>query len=214
MQRKAFTLIELLVVISIIGTLVSISVVGWVSVSQRGRDSTRKSDLARIKQVLQQQYSDTRTYPTFETNSAGPIYSATWQLTGIVDTCSHSDTTRLPTKYLDTVPTDPKDSPDHYQTDPCNTLSLNQANRYLYITAPTDDTGPIKPATGFALMATLEQNSNEYIADGLNPLKSDSCPPQGTCATPFGRWYFTGRDNYNQVGIGVTANYLIDNKGQ
>ncbi|MEK7534888.1 MAG: prepilin-type N-terminal cleavage/methylation domain-containing protein, partial [Patescibacteria group bacterium] len=49
MRRRAFTLIELLVVISIIGILVSISVVGWVSVAQRGRDSTRKSDLARIK---------------------------------------------------------------------------------------------------------------------------------------------------------------------
>jgi prepilin-type N-terminal cleavage/methylation domain-containing protein len=213
MRRKAFTLIELLVVIAIIGILVSISVVGWISVAQRGRDSTRKSDLARIKQVLQQQYSDTRTYPTFEINGAGPIYAASWQLTGTIGTCGHVDTTRLPTKYLDKVPTDPKDSSDHYQSDTCTTLSQNQTNRYLYISSPTGDGGPAKPATGFGLMATLEQNSSDYVADTFNPLKSDSCP-QGTCNTVFGKWYFTGQDNYYQGGIGVTANYLIDNKGQ
>src|SRR3989344_1254475 len=92
----SFTLIEMIVVIAIIGTLMSIGVVGWTSVAERGRDSTRKTDLVRIKQVMQQQYADTRTYPIFE-SSRGLIYAASWQLafnySGTGTSCRRNDTT-------------------------------------------------------------------------------------------------------------------------
>lgn len=206
MQRKAFTLIELLVVISIIGILVSISVVGWVSVSKRGRDSTRKSDLARIKQVLQQQYSDTRTYPVFD-NSKGLIYAASWQLTtdSVAIACKHaSASNRLTTKYIGEVPHDPKDTTDY--TQPCAGLTENQGDRYLYIT-PTDANGPILNPTSFGLMATLELSQSDRISDPkLNPLD----PTYN--GTTFGNWYST-QNNYGSP-IFVTANYLVDNKGQ
>lgn len=208
MQRKAFTLIELLVVISIIGILISISVVGWVSVSQRGRDSTRKSDLARIKQVLQQQYSDTRTYPVFETNGAGIIYAATWQLTkNGSEECVRTDiTAKLSPKYIEKIPTDPKDTFDYSSAD-CSSLARNQGDRYLYIT-PTDADGlPTPNPTSFGLTATLEQSQSDRISDPkLNPLD----PTYN--GTTFGSWYST-LNNYGSP-IFVTANYLVDNKGQ
>ena len=145
-NSSGFTLIELLVVIAIIGILVSISVVGWVSVAQRGRDSTRKSDLARIKQVLQQQYSDTRTYPTFD-GSKGLIYAASWQLTQDGSSgCLRDDgtTKNIAPKYVDKIPTDPKDVFD-YAAATCESLGENQADRYLYISAPTTVDGPTEP---------------------------------------------------------------------
>lgn len=207
MYRKAFTLIELLVVISIIGILVSISVVGWVSVSQRGRDSTRKSDLARMKQVLQQQYSDTRTYPVFETNSAGVIYAATWQLKkNGSEECDRTDTTsKLSPKYIDKIPTDPKDSFD-YSSANCNGLARDQGDRYLYIT-PTDANGPIPNPTSFGLMATLEQSQSDRISDPrFNPLD----PTYN--GQIFGNWY-SRMNNYGDPNF-VTANFLVDSKGQ
>ena len=207
MQRKAFTLIELFVVISIIGILVSISVVGWVSVAQRGRDSTRKSDLARIKQVLAQQYSDTRTYPIFEAGQ-GLIYAATWQLMKNGSTnCGRTDVAaKLSPKYLDKIPTDPKDGFDYSSAD-CNNLTEDQGDRYLYIT-PTGANGPTPNPTSFGLMATLEQSQSDRLDETLNPLLliSTSKP------TIFGEWYRSS-DNYG-ITIGVTANYLVDSRNQ
>jgi len=201
---SAFTLIELLVVISIIGILITVSVVGWVSVAARGRDSQRKSDLARVKQVLLQQYSDTRTYPVFD-NSPGQIYSASWQLTAVGSACGHSDSNdpRLAVKYLDKIPIDPQDRTD-YVNSSCADLAKNQAGRYLYLSAPTDSTGPSSPATGFALMAHLEQNQADWVTDSANPLKQ--------AVAPFGGWY-AAFNNYSPT-IGVDANYLIDNRSQ
>ena len=210
---RGFTLIELLVVIAIIGILVSIGVYSWSSVSARGRDTTRKSDLTRIKQVLQQYYSDTRTYPVFDTSKHGtlnePIYSATWQLTqgGSTDCSRRNDATKIAPKYIDKIPTDPKDTAK-YQTMSCANLAENQGNRYLYISAPTDTTsGPTQPATSFGLMATLEQGASDRITDPkLNPLDR-----QYNCTT-FGTWY-SSKNNYGNT-IGVNANYLIDSKNQ
>ena len=204
----AFTLIELLIVIAIIGILASISVVGWVSVAERGRDSSRKSDLARIKQALQQEYSDTRLYPFFD-ESKGLIYAAGWQLKSNDGLgCAHSTKTHLTLtpKYLAEIPRDPKDSTDYTQA--CGTgLTERQANRYLYISSPIDQltNAPAINASGFALMATLETNQANWVLDSLNPLKSAS--------TVFGDWY-NKYDNYNHNTIGVTANYLIDSKNQ
>ncbi len=208
-RTRAFTLIELLVVISIIGILISISVVGWVSVAQRGRDSARKSDLARIKQVLQQQYSDTRAYPAFDA-SKGLIYAAGWQLTTDSQDirCKHSNASiRLTTRYIAEVPRDPQDGTDYNQE--CGIgLTENQGNRYIYIT-PTDSSGPINNPSSFALMATLEQSQAEYVLPSANPLD----PGYTYTGSIFGNWYVTGRNNYDSP-ISVNANYLVDNKNQ
>lgn len=214
-SARCFTLIELMVVIAIIGILISIVSVGWASVARRGRDTTRKSDLAQIKQVLQQQYSDTRTYPifelNFELNSAGVIYAASWQLTQSGSPqCSRqneSSSKKITPKYLDKIPIDPKDTLD-YSSVTCASLTQNQGNRYLYIT-PTDANGPTVNPISFGLMATLERPGNDELTEEStrNPLGPNYNVPT------FGSWYFTGRNNYGNT-IRVNANYLIDSKNQ
>lgn len=206
-RTRAFTLIELLVVIAIIGILVSIGVVGWVSVAQRGRDTTRKSDLVRIKQVLQQYYSDFRTYPQYD-SSSGRIFVASWQLAPTGTTCQHfgggSVGFGLPTKYITDIPKDPKDTTDYQSPGAgCTTIVDNQGGKYLYLTS-SDATAPEKSPTRFGLMATLEQPSQDLLANEKNPLVI------GT--TPLGPWYAT-RDYYESQPY-ITANYLIDSQNQ
>src|SRR3989344_2876392 len=192
--RSGFTLIEMLVVIAIVGTLMSIGVVGWTSVAMRGRDSTRKTDLVRIKQVMQQQYADTRTYPIFE-SSRGLIYAASWQLTfnysGTGTSCRRNDTTekKLAPRYIEKIPVDPKDG-FNYSTTSCNDLIKNKTNRflYLYISSPADSSGPTKPTTGFGLMATLEASSSDRVIPTLNPFESGA-------VTAFGSWYAVAENN-------------------
>lgn len=206
-MRKAFTLIELLIVIAIIGILVSIGVVGWVSVAERGRDTTRKSDLVRIKQVLQQYYSDFRFYPQYD-SSPGRIFVASWQLTPTGTTCEHfgagSVDFGLPTKYIADIPKDPKDTTDYQSPGAtCSAIVNNQGGKYLYLTS-SDATEPDKSPAKFGLMATLERPLSELLAREENPLLV------GT--TYLGPWYAT-RDYYETQPY-ITANYLVDSKNQ
>lgn len=207
-RNRGFTLIELLIVIAIIGILVSIGVVGWVSVAQRGRDTTRKSDLVRIKQALQQMYSDQRVYPRFD-STWGRIYGASWQLSpsGAVR-CRHNsevDNLGLPQKYLAEIPKDPKDTFNYSGTPNCNALINNQANRYIYLTPSVGNDAPSENPTAFVLMGTLERAGNEAVAESENPLKST--------LTKMGGWYAQNNNNYNSP-ISANANYLIDSRNQ
>lgn len=206
-SARGFTLIELLVVIAIIGILVSIGVVGWVSVAQRGRDTTRKSDLVRIKQVLQQYYSDFRTYPQYD-SSPGRIFVASWQLAPTGTTCQHfgagSVDFGLPTKYIANIPQDPKDTTDYKSLEAnCGAITDNQGGKYLYLTS-SDATAPDKSPTKFGLMATLERPLDDLLVGGENPLLI------GT--TYLGPWYAT-RDYYETQPY-ITANYLVDSRNQ
>ncbi|MCR4278143.1 MAG: prepilin-type N-terminal cleavage/methylation domain-containing protein [Candidatus Berkelbacteria bacterium] len=211
MQRKAFTLIELLIVILIIGILVSIGVVGWVSVSQRGRDTTRKSDLVRIKQALQQMYSDKRTYPRFDSGKS-IIFGASWQLSpNGVGACEHTPNVSnlgLPSQYLSEIPKDPKDTFDYSGVAAdCNALLVSQADRYIYLTPSVDNNAPSENPTAFVLMGTLERAGNEAVLDENNPLKT---------SLNNMRWYYRP-GNYDTCPIGCTgvnANYLVDSKNQ
>jgi len=204
--KRAFTLVELLVVIVIIGILVSISVVSWSAIASRGRDSTRKSDLARIKQILNQYHSDLRTYPAFDLKEGDGriILSANWQLNGGTLACSHGQiNSRLTPFYVADLPSDPRDIVDYTAT-PCNQIATpNQTNRYIYISGPTtSNDGPAKSPTDFGLLATLERPGADAVENQFNPFHND-----GT-ATRFGPWY---RARTEDQGIGVNANYLITN---
>lgn len=62
-KQKGFSLIELLVVISIIGILTTLTIVNYVGIRERARDSERKSDLNRLSLDLEVYKIDEGSYP-------------------------------------------------------------------------------------------------------------------------------------------------------
>ena len=60
---KGFTLVELLVVFSLIGILISISLVAYNSTKKSARDGKRKSDLEQVRAALEMYRSDVGSYP-------------------------------------------------------------------------------------------------------------------------------------------------------
>lgn len=61
---KGFTLTELLIVMSIIGILMTITVVGIKAAREKSKISKAKTDISNISLAVTNMYADTRTYPT------------------------------------------------------------------------------------------------------------------------------------------------------
>lgn len=188
-RKRAFTLIELLLVISIIGILVGITTYAWSSTSKRSRDNTRRADLEKMRNLLQQYYMDNRQYPIFD-SSAGTIFSAAYQLTDSGCGSAASLTKRIATKYTSTLPEDP------LRKSACKGELKDNSNRYIYLSLPADSlTGP-KTATGFALMTKLEGTTYDYtVADGF--AGSDYA------------WYKKANNDISDQGYRAQANYVI-----
>lgn len=55
-NKHGFTIVELLVVVVVIGILASITIVSYVGVNARARDSKRRSDLSALEQALEMNY--------------------------------------------------------------------------------------------------------------------------------------------------------------
>ncbi|MBI4948501.1 prepilin-type N-terminal cleavage/methylation domain-containing protein [Candidatus Berkelbacteria bacterium] len=163
-MKKGYTIIELLVVISIAGILMSLGAYSWNSVASRSRDNTRKTDLERIKTVLEQYASDNRSYPKVNTDS-GMKLVAEYQLN---NSCTGStEDSRLYPKYIAIIPTDPKKKIEN-----CSDVTVtDQHGYYLYLSS--GDPSQQGNATGYALMATLEKETDR-ISDNNNPLKNGS----------------------------------------
>jgi prepilin-type N-terminal cleavage/methylation domain-containing protein len=60
-----FTLVELLLAVTIIGILMTIASVNFISVRERARDAQRKSDLSQIQIAMELLKSDIGRYPIF-----------------------------------------------------------------------------------------------------------------------------------------------------
>lgn len=62
-KKNGFTLIELLVTIAIISVLISLLMVNFIGIRQRGRDSQRKANVYQIQSALELYRSDSGSYP-------------------------------------------------------------------------------------------------------------------------------------------------------
>lgn len=56
-NKKGFTLLELLVVVSIIGLLMAMGTVAFMTAQQRGRDSKRRSDMQAVQKAFEQYHA-------------------------------------------------------------------------------------------------------------------------------------------------------------
>lgn len=98
-KSQGFTLIELLTVISIIGVITALFTVSYVNVSQRSRDSQRKSNIKQIQAALELYRADTDTYPTNAT--LGSYLCGSSLVSGT-------------TVYMQKIPCDPKSNTRYY----------------------------------------------------------------------------------------------------
>ena len=128
-MKNGFTLVELLIVATIMAILAGIGVTSYNSLSKQSRDARRKSDLQSIRSALEFYRSDNDYYPT----DLSPI---------------------VPSKYLNSVPLDPK-----------------HKTEYLYCPI----TGTPAQVINYDLCANLENTSS--TASCCN---SNTCPG-GTC---------------------------------
>ncbi len=87
-HKFGYTLIELLIVITIVGILVAVSTVSYLTASKQSRDTKRKTDLEQIRQALETYRSENGTYP--------------------------ATTADLEPNYITTLPKDPTDNLTDY----------------------------------------------------------------------------------------------------
>lgn len=92
-MKKAFTLIEILVVVTIIGLLAAGAAVSYGQFAKQSRDAKRKADLEQVRAALEMYRSNNSAYITGNWNSL----SANPGLT-------------TPTIYIQSLPSDPKNT--------------------------------------------------------------------------------------------------------
>ena len=147
-KLPAFTLIELLVVISLIGILVTITVISFDNLRQKGRDGARKQDLNSLKTTLVLYYQDNKKFPGTPVTNYASNNSNSW-IAGLAPT------------YIDKLPQDP------IQTNTASGDCDGKTHIYCY---------QIKTDGSFVLWAQLE-NINDKEAVGKPESPCDLSPP-------------------------------------
>jgi len=227
MRGKAFTLVELLTVIAIISILIAVGSYAFSSTLKRNRDATRKSDLNRLANILEQYYLANREYPFVfspsqftrkngsQKGDKMSIFLAQYQLQDKLN-CSNQEVIinpaakRLLPDFIPALPEDPL-SKTKIELDSnnlvtnCVELLKNQKSRYLYISAPSTEDNPTIPAKGFGLLATLERpNAQDLLPYSQNPLNRDNK------TSLFGQWY-QPPPGIPDIDVFDAYNYMVSN---
>jgi len=95
-QSNGFTLIEILVVATIIGLLAAVVSMSYSQFNKQSRDAKRKTDLEQIRAALEMYRSNNDQYSAYTGN------------------CSSYTALTSPTKYISSMPSDPKSGYFYY----------------------------------------------------------------------------------------------------
>lgn len=147
---RGFTLLEMTITIAIIGFLVGVASLSYLSVLKSGRDSARQSDLRRVQSSLEMYYSDNHSYIDAG-NCAAPG--------GWIPLSDLYDELVVGGRYIDELPCDPL---DNNSIAPCD---ADDDSRYYYCAAPNN--------LCYCLAAKMERDTAEYVEGGC-----DSNPPE------------------------------------
>ena len=104
-KSKGFSIIELLVVVAVIGILVGITVISYVNIPKRARDSTRVEGIAAIAKALDLYYIDNGKFPSGKCTTGCTINSS-WSTTN--DSSWANLEAALVPEYISSLPKDPK----------------------------------------------------------------------------------------------------------
>lgn len=157
LNSKGFTLIELLVVITILGILVTLTLVtiNPAEAQKKARDTQRLKDMATIQSIVEQYLSDnpgTITLVNKDSSAAGANSCAAtgWlgQALGNVSLCA----------YANVIPVDPTNRATQVTTSTGGTTTLNA---YYYLRF-------LSGASSYKICTYLEStsNKNKLTADG------------------------------------------------
>mgnify|MGYP000453325894 CR=1 FL=1 len=69
-KQKGFSLLELLVVISIMGILIALGTVAFITVQKKGRDSRRRGEIKAMQDAFEQYKADNTSYEACSTMAA------------------------------------------------------------------------------------------------------------------------------------------------
>ncbi|MDZ7726232.1 MAG: prepilin-type N-terminal cleavage/methylation domain-containing protein [Candidatus Campbellbacteria bacterium] len=133
-SSRGFTLAELLVVIAIISVLSAIVLVNVGPARQDARDAQRQTDISQISIALKLYREHNGSYPNYdgEIDSSSTVYSAL-------------------ENFMEEVPTDPLNDPEHY---------------YYYNSNHQCDPGPNGPVVFARSLESKDGNLNEVCPDG------------------------------------------------
>lgn len=111
-SKRGFTLVELLIVIVVIAILAAISIVAFNGVQQRGRDSSRQSDVSNIVKALTAYNADGNNWPgdADEARDALEEYETANLAESIVSKLGANPTSTNKDSYGYTACTDPDDN--------------------------------------------------------------------------------------------------------
>ncbi len=150
-NNKGFTLIELLTVISIISILTALLTVSFVSVSQRGRDGQRKSNIRQIQAALELFRADNNSYPQTVSNTIGVSNASV--------ACGASFVFSSIT-YMQKMPCDPK----------------TEGLKYFYLSTPSGcSPGSATLCTGYTLASCIDNSGDKEV--GTKPPQMTVCSP-------------------------------------
>lgn len=125
---NAFTLIEILVASTIIALLATGAAISYSSLTKQSRDAKRKTALEQIRSALEMYRSNNNQYISIPAN----------------DNCSSVlGYLTSPTKYLESIPTDPKSNLYYYRCD----ISANDYTIGVYLES-SDTTCPVTYSCG------------------------------------------------------------------